>query len=204
MTFKCGEFIASCLEEAHFPLLRSLSGSVLPEVALVGKSNVGKSSLINFLLRSKQLAKVSSTPGKTRAINFFAIDQKIALVDLPGYGYAKVPKHMRESWANYLQEYFQNRQPLRLILLLLDIRRSPTEEDLAMAKWSAVLQKPLLVIFTKCDKSAPAELRQNMASSLAQFSKIDGLILQEPIALSVHHPHSRDQLIRAMNSVLER
>jgi GTP-binding protein len=202
--FEQGEFVASALQGSHFPVLRSEEGSILPEIALVGKSNVGKSSLINFLLRSRRLAKVSSTPGKTQTINFFAIDQKIALVDLPGYGYAKVPQNLRDAWSKQLEEYFQNRQPLRLILLLLDIRRTPNEEDLAMAKWSACMQKPLLVIFTKCDKLDSNQVSRSISSSMEILSKIDGLTLPDPIPVSIHDSSSRDRLIRSINTSLDK
>jgi GTP-binding protein len=200
--FAHGEFVASSLQGSHFPILKSANGQVLPEIALAGKSNVGKSSLINSLLRNKRLAKVSSTPGKTQTINFFAIDQKLALIDLPGYGYAKVPQTLRDAWGKYLKDYFQHRQSLRLILLLLDIRRLPSEEDLAMAQWCAHMKKPLLVIFTKCDKLDPNQTRNQIASSLEQLAKIDGLTLPDPIAFSIHDPLSRDRLIRSINTHL--
>ena len=202
--FEQGEFVASALQGSHFPVLRSAEGSILPEIALVGKSNVGKSSLINYLLRSRRLAKVSSTPGKTQTINFFAIDQKIALVDLPGYGYAKVPQNLRDAWSKQLEEYFQNRQSLRLILLLLDIRRTPNEEDLAMAKWSAYMRKPLLVIFTKCDKLDSNQVHRSISSSMEVLSKIDGLTLTDPIPASIHDSISRDRLIRSINTYMDK
>jgi len=202
--FEQGEFVASSLQGSNFPTLRSAEGTILPEIALVGRSNVGKSSLINFLLRSRRLAKVSSTPGKTQTINFFAIDQKISLVDLPGYGYAKVPKDLRDAWSKKLEEYFQNRQPLQLILLLLDIRRTPGEEDLSMAKWSAYMRKPLLVVFTKCDKLDPNQVRNSISSSMELLSRIDGLILPDPIAVSIQDPYSRERLIRSINDNLKR
>jgi len=204
MPFEQGEFVASSLQGSLFPTLRSADGAVLPEIALVGRSNVGKSSLINLLLRSKRLAKVSSTPGKTQTINFFAIDQKLSLVDLPGYGYAKVPKDLRDAWSKKLEEYFQNRQPLRLVLLLLDIRRTPSEEDLTMAKWSAHMRKPLLIIFTKCDKLDSNQIRNSISSSTKLLSKIDGLTFSDSIAVSIHDSHSRDRLIRSINANLEK
>jgi GTP-binding protein len=201
--FEQGEFVASALHGSQFPILRSLDGRVLPEVALVGRSNVGKSSLINHLLGSTGLARVSSTPGKTQTINFFAIDQKLAFVDLPGYGYAKVPKQVRNTWAQGLNDYFQNREPLRLILLLIDCRRSLTEEDLKMATWSAHHRKPLLIVFTKSDKLSPKELDANVSHSLSLLSEIDGLLLSGSLVFSIHNRRAKEQLVRAINSFLK-
>lgn len=123
----------------------------LPEIACVGRSNVGKSSLINHLTQTN-LAKTSSVPGKTQSINFYVIDQQVALVDLPGYGYAKVPKELRAKWAEVIDNYFETRSSLRLILFLIDARREFNEEDIAFAKWAEAHNKPLVVVFTKADK----------------------------------------------------
>ena len=201
--FEQGEFVASALHGSQFPILRALDGRILLEVALVGRSNVGKSSLINHLLGSSNLARVSSTPGKTQTINFFAIDQKLALVDLPGYGYAKVPKQIRNTWAKGLNDYFQNRESLRLILLLIDCRRSLSEEDLAMATWSAHHGKSLLIVFTKSDKLSPKELNANVSSSLSLLSQIKDLMLVGSLVFSVHDRRAKEQLIRAITSFLK-
>lgn len=120
----------------------------LPEIALVGRSNVGKSSLINHLLNQKDLARVSKTPGKTKLINFFNIDDQFLLVDLPGYGYAKVGHSEKERWAEAIESYLAKRKSLILICQLIDSRHPPTEEDISFAQW---VHTPLLYVYTKCD-----------------------------------------------------
>ncbi len=124
----------------------------LPEVALCGKSNVGKSSLINHFFNRKGLAKVSATPGKTQTLNFFAIEDELAFVDLPGYGFARVPKHLKDAWSKNLNDYLETRKNLKLLLILIDSRRTPSEEDLALIQWAKHLGKAALVIYTKCDQ----------------------------------------------------
>src|SRR5689334_3642729 len=127
-SFTQGRFIASAFDEDQFPHMRTTQGKTMPEIAIVGRSNVGKSSLINALLKST-LAKTSSIPGKTQSINFFSIDERLALVDLPGYGYAKVSLDVKEKWSALIEAYLKTRTSLRLILFLLDSRRTPTEQD---------------------------------------------------------------------------
>ncbi len=147
-------FVQSALSEDSMPKW------TLPEVALCGKSNVGKSSLINHFFNRKGLAKVSSTPGKTQTLNFFAIEDEVAFVDLPGYGFARVPKHLKEAWSKNLNDYLETRKNLKAVLLLVDSRRAPSEEDLALAEWATHAGKSLIVIYTKCDqvKSLPEPL----------------------------------------------
>ena len=140
------EFVISCVRTDQYP-----SGE-LPEVAIAGRSNVGKSSLINRLLNRKNLAKSSSTPGKTRMINYFLIDQAWHLVDLPGYGYAKVSKAERQQWSKMIENYLQQRQQLRGVVLLVDIRHPPNDNDRAMKAWLEHFQIPYLVVATKADK----------------------------------------------------
>lgn len=152
-----GRFVKSALKKKDFP------GWRLPEVAFVGRSNVGKSSLINHLLR-ESLAKTSSTPGKTQLINFFNIDDKLAFVDLPGYGFAKVPGNIKLDWSRALDIYLSERENLEHILLLLDIRRTPTDDDRAFYEWATFNQKPLFLVFTKCDK-----VSQNERAKQTQF-----------------------------------
>lgn len=127
-----------------------LQEPTLPEIALVGRSNVGKSSLINHLLNQKDLARVSKTPGKTKLINFFNVDDAFLIADLPGYGYAKIGHSEKERWADLIDNYLMKRKSLVLVCQLIDSRHPPTEEDLAFAKW---VTTPLLYIFTKCDTS---------------------------------------------------
>lgn len=196
LKFAHAEYIQSALAPDSWPDLKNLHGNTLAEIAIVGRSNVGKSSLLNHLFNNNKLAKVSSTPGKTNTLNFFNIDDEIVLVDLPGYGYAKVAKNIKNTWAGHLDLYFQSRKELSLVLLLLDIRRTPSPDDLAFFEWSAHAQKPLLVIFTKCDKVTAEEKKKNST-----------LILQsKPLPhcfYSIKDPHARKELITTLNQVLD-
>lgn len=132
-----------------------LQGRPLREIAFVGRSNVGKSSLINHLTRKTGLAKTSSTPGKTQHVNFFLIDDALCLVDLPGYGFAKVAKTKRAGWGDLIESYLADRPQLALIVLLCDIRHPPSEEDISFAQWASTLGHPIVVVFTKADKLLP-------------------------------------------------
>ncbi len=195
--FEKGRFIASGLTADEFPNLKSDQGKPLPEIAFVGRSNVGKSTLINTLLRDKKLAKTSSTPGKTQRINFFIIDEKLLLVDLPGYGYSKAAKKEVSSWSQSIENYLQTRQTLKLLLLLVDSRREPSAEDLAMAEWVQAKQIPLVVIFTKSDKLLPSKIKEIEKQNRAHFSPaIDCLLF------SNQDPGARRNLIQLLNRKL--
>jgi GTP-binding protein len=146
---KAVRFHTSALTD--LPTLRTPQGVLMPEIALAGRSNVGKSSLINHFLQCKGLAKVSSTPGKTQLLNFFTIEDRLALVDLPGYGFAKAPPEKIREWNRAIDRYMRERPSLALILLLLDSRRTPSDDDLALARWAQSACKPLCVVFTKTD-----------------------------------------------------
>jgi GTP-binding protein len=124
----------------------------LPQVAVAGRSNVGKSSLLNQVVGRKKLAKVSSTPGRTRSVNFFRVNERFYLVDLPGYGYAKVSKGMREEWRELIEDYLTGVENLVGLVLLMDCRRDPTDEDWQLIEWLADRQLPVLVALTKSDK----------------------------------------------------
>src|ERR1700690_95477 len=132
-SFNEAKFLLSTLDEV--PPFYDKDKKVLPEVALVGRSNVGKSSLINHLLHQKKLAKVSGQPGKTQTINYFNVDDCLILVDLPGYGFASRSHKMQETWSAAIDTYFEKRTSLTLIVLLIDSRRLPSEEDLAIIQW---------------------------------------------------------------------
>ena len=136
--------------------------SEVPEIALVGRSNCGKSSLINYLVNRKSLARIGGTPGKTRTVNFYNIDEKLFLVDLPGYGYAKIAKSSQQSWKEVIEPYLNNRNQLKLMLLLLDIRHLPSEDDRVMFEWILRSQKEFLIIATKSDKLNKVEVRNNI------------------------------------------
>ncbi|MCK5128703.1 MAG: YihA family ribosome biogenesis GTP-binding protein [Clostridiales bacterium] len=138
----------------------------IPQIAIIGRSNVGKSSLINYLCNSKKLAKVSSSPGKTRLINLFKINEQFYLVDLPGYGYAKVSKTEQERWSQMLEYYMNNSDNLQHIFLLMDIRREPSDLDHQMSLWIQSCAIPCTIIATKCDKIAKSK-RKQVASLLS-------------------------------------
>jgi GTP-binding protein len=131
---------------------RSLPPPRLPEIAVGGRSNVGKSSFINSMTGRRGIARVSSTPGRTRTLNFFQCDDAFVLVDLPGYGYSKAPRGEQERWARDIEVYLSGRETLRGIILVGDIRHFPTPSDLAALEWLGGLSGPLLVVLTKADK----------------------------------------------------
>jgi GTP-binding protein len=200
--FTQAQFIASTFTREGFPRLLTSGGNPMPEIAIVGRSNVGKSSLINHLLRNK-LAKTSSVPGKTQSINFFSVDERIALVDLPGYGYAKVPKQVREQWSDIIDNYLQNRTTLRLILFLIDCRREPTEEDCTLVEWSAFHQKPMLLVFTKADKITESEKRDK---TLASLDSLKNFLHSTPVHFlhySIKDGRARIELIDKINVLLK-
>ena len=128
-----------------------------PEIAMVGRSNVGKSSLINKTLNRKNFARVSSKPGKTATINFYNLDNSLYLVDLPGYGYAKVSKQEKQRWGEMIQQYLDERETLERIFLLVDARHKPSEDDMMMLEWIRYYEKPFSVIATKADKLKPSQ-----------------------------------------------
>ncbi len=140
------EFKGSFTHIKQLPKLR------LPEVAFAGRSNVGKSTLINVLANRKNIAKTSSTPGKTRSLNYYLINEKFYFVDLPGYGFAKVSQRERRQWQRLIESYFAKNQHLRGIIQIIDSRHGFTKLDLEMVEWLAFVQLPVLVIATKTDK----------------------------------------------------
>ncbi|OAS17554.1 ribosome biogenesis GTP-binding protein YihA/YsxC [Paenibacillus oryzisoli] len=140
------EFIISAVGPSQYP------EDALPEIALAGRSNVGKSSLINCLISRKNLARTSSQPGKTQTLNYYKVNQDLYFVDLPGYGYAKVSKTKREQWGKFIESYLLNREPLRLVMQLVDLRHPPSKDDQAMYEWLRHMDVPVLVVATKADK----------------------------------------------------
>jgi len=148
------EFVKSASKPSEYP-----KGG-LPELAIAGKSNVGKSSLINSLVNRKNLAKTSSTPGRTQMINFFQINGKLSLVDLPGYGYAKVPLHVRQTWKPMVESYLQTREDIRLVILIIDARRGASADDLNLLDWLDYHGIPSLIVLTKTDKLSQIERAQ--------------------------------------------
>lgn len=201
--FSQANFAASVFLQDQFPTLSTPHGAPMPEIAIVGKSNVGKSSLINNLLRNKKLAKTSSTPGKTQSLNFYTIDNALALVDLPGYGFAKVSDSVKEQWSSSLEFYLKARNQLKLILFLLDSRRTPTNDDLSLLKWAASHQIPFFVVFTKVDKLNTSEQHAHRTTVIPL---IEQSIPQQPLNsqyYSIKNPRSRIELIDHINALLK-
>ena len=156
MKINNSEFIISAVKRNQYP------DTGLPEVAFVGRSNVGKSSIINALTNRRKLAKVSQTPGKTRLINFFMINNgEFYLVDLPGYGYAKVSKKEQASWGNTVETYLTGRDPLKRVILLVDSRHKPTSDDIQMHQWIKHFGYDEIIVATKSDKLSNNELRKS-------------------------------------------
>ena len=170
--FQSAEFLGSMLNEKE--PIRDESGNLLSEIAIVGRSNVGKSSLINHLLRHKGLARISSKPGKTTTLNFYKIDNSLILVDLPGYGYAARSQDEQVEWSKSIDLYFKERKTLKLILLLVDSRRELSEEDLQVIQWAAYTQKPLLLILTKSDTIKTRERKVYSGIATVHYSIKDG------------------------------
>ncbi len=134
------------------------------EIAFVGKSNVGKSSLINTLVNRKSLARTSSSPGKTRTINFYNIENKIYFVDLPGYGYAKVSKEEQQRWADMIEDYLKKREQLKFIIMLVDIRHEPSENDRLMYEWLKHYKFEIIIVATKADKIKRSQISKQLLS----------------------------------------
>jgi GTP-binding protein len=173
--------------------------SSLPEVAFAGRSNVGKSSLLNALVRRKSIARVSKTPGRTRELNFFCINNDFVLVDFPGYGYARVSKDKKSEWRPMIESYLRRTTQLRGIVLLLDIRREPSDDDRAMLDFLAEMEVPTIVALTKKDKlSKAAALEQ-----AAMISRVLGLPSEQIIPFSSHTGEGRLELLGAITELVQ-
>jgi GTP-binding protein len=172
--------IHSAVLQASAPDLASCPPPDLPEFALIGRSNVGKSSLINMLTRRNGLARVSATPGKTRLINFFTINKKWNLVDLPGYGYAKVGRKQRAKFSSVIADFLKNRPSLHCTFVLLDSRLAPQEIDLAFLRWMVEAGLPVALVFTKADKLSQTATRKNIDAFLVSLREITQ---DEPLVL---------------------
>ena len=156
MKIASSEFVKSAFRPSHY------ATDGLPEIAFLGRSNVGKSSLINSLLQRKGLARTSNTPGRTQSINFFLINESFYFVDLPGYGFAKVSKKMREGWGKMAEEYLASRPQLALSIQLVDSRHKPTTLDTQLHEWLVFHEKPHLIAATKADKVSRSQLQRSL------------------------------------------
>ncbi len=165
------EFIKSAVVAADYPR------SPLPQVAFAGRSNVGKSSLINCLVERKDLAKTSSVPGKTRLINFFVVNDAVVFVDLPGYGYAKVSKEIRQAWRPMVEEFFAASTMIRIVVIIVDVRRGPEQEEIGLAAWLAEKSIPVLFVATKVDKEKKTLVRTRIREHAGVLGVAEGDIV---------------------------
>lgn len=156
MKIHSAEFLLSASTTRQFP------AATLPEIAFAGRSNVGKSTLINSLLNRKKLVKTSATPGKTQLINFFKINDQFYFVDLPGYGYAKVPESVRRKWQNLVEAYLSERETLRNVVLIIDCRHNPTVQDRQLLEWLEYYQRPSLIVASKIDKLKRGQVQKHL------------------------------------------
>ena len=152
MIIKSAEFVTSAVKQSQYP------PAVLPEIAFSGRSNVGKSSLINTLVNRKHLVKTSSTPGRTQLINFFDINKNLTFVDLPGYGYARVPVSVRKKWGPMIETYLSSRKTLKGVVIIMDIRRQPREEEQNLIHWLDHFSIAQILVLTKTDKLSKTKL----------------------------------------------
>jgi GTP-binding protein len=195
MKVTSAEFVKSAFEESHWPK------GELPEVAFLGRSNVGKSSLMNSLLGVKGLARTSSTPGRTQALNFFLINRRFHFVDLPGYGYARVPRDVREGWGRIVTDYLANRRQLVLSIHIVDSRHDPTKLDLQLREWLQFHGRPSVTVATKSDKLSRNELRKSLARAESAFgpagAETGGLVAYSAVTGS-----GRENLWRAIEEAV--
>lgn len=178
------EFTISAVAPEQYPQ------DELPEIALVGRSNVGKSSFINRMIRRKNLARTSSQPGKTQTLNFYHIDDLFYYVDLPGYGFAKVSKQMRAEWGTMIERYLLEREHLRGVILLVDLRHRPSRDDIAMAEWLYHFEIPFFVVATKADK-VPTTKRKRHKAEVIKALQLQAE--QSPILFSAETGMGRDE-----------
>jgi GTP-binding protein len=172
--------------------------SELPEVAFAGRSNVGKSSLLNKLVRRKAFARVSNTPGRTREINFFKVNDQFVLADLPGYGYARISKERKAEWRPLIEGYLRRSPALRGVVQLLDVRHDPTEDDRQMLDFLAELETPTVVVLTKTDKLTPA----GAAKRVKEIGELLHLDADQMIPFSAVTGAGRDELAEALVSLV--
>ena len=158
MKIKSAEFMKSAVNPPDYPVHN------LVEVAFAGKSNVGKSSLINSLTNRRALAKTSNTPGRTQLLNFFMINEQVVFVDLPGYGFAKISAKVKKEWGGMIETFLSERHNLRAIILIIDIRRDPTEEDISFIKWLQLHELEVVVVTTKIDKLSKNQLYTRLSA----------------------------------------
>lgn len=194
MIIKKAEIVAVAVKRNQYP------EDNMKEIAFAGRSNVGKSSLLNLLVNRKNLARISGSPGKTRTINFYQINDEFRIVDLPGYGYAKVSKSVTENWGDMIESYLSSRQGLLKVVQLVDIRHTPTTQDVQMYQWLQHYGLDGLVVATKSDKIS----RNEMTKNLSEIRKVLGLSSEDKIIMvSTLKRTGYDELISELDKLLE-
>ncbi|MEG1527637.1 MAG: ribosome biogenesis GTP-binding protein YihA/YsxC [Clostridia bacterium] len=192
MIIKTAKFLVSCSNCEQCPVYE------LPQIAFVGKSNVGKSSLINFITNNGKLARTSQEPGRTKLINYFLINDNFILVDLPGYGYSKASKSEKESWAELIDGYLSNEKRLSHIFLLIDLRRVPSENDLIMFDYIFKCNLPFTVIATKADKLSKSQVSANVRAIATELKIGEGNI----IVTSATTKSGRNEIYNRIDQIL--
>lgn len=190
MQVTSAEFLKSAFAEAGWPR------DPKPEIAFLGRSNVGKSSLINSLLGVKGLARTSSTPGRTQCLNFFSVNNRFRFVDLPGYGYARAPQSIKSGWGEMATSYLAKRASLVLSIQIVDSRHEPTKLDLQLHEWLERYAKPRLIVATKSDKLSNNELRKSIERARRTFS--DDIV----VAYSANTGRGRDEVWRRIEEAV--
>ncbi len=193
LEIKTAEFVTSMAEYGKFP------GKGLPQIAVAGKSNVGKSTLINKLCRRNKLARTSATPGKTRLLNVFLLNGSFHLVDLPGYGFAKVDKKEKLRWGEMMQHYFEQAEELKHVFCLVDIRHEPTEDDRTMNRFLREMDIPFSVIATKADKIS----RGARSKYLAPICRALSVQPWEILCFSGEDGTGREELLKRIEEILQ-
>jgi GTP-binding protein len=188
MLIKSAEFVISAVRPQQYP------AEELPEFAFAGRSNVGKSSLINTLVSRRKLVQTSSTPGKTRLINFFRVNDALMFVDLPGYGYARVSQEERLKWRPMIEKYLSSRENLKAVVLILDIRRTPNEEDAQLLNWLARREIAAILVVTKTDKLS----KTSQAKQLRIIAEALEINADELVLFSAKSRQGRDVLWRTL------
>ena len=192
MIVSSAEFVTSAVKPSQYP------PGVLPEIAFAGRSNVGKSSLINTLVNRKRLVKTSTTPGRTQLINFFEVNGRFSFVDLPGYGYAKVPLAIKKSWGPMIETYLSGRETLAGVVLILDIRRIPRQEEFDFLAWLTRHGIARILVLTKADKLSTNQQRNQQRAVAAAL----GVAAGDLILFSAQTRKGRDQVWAAVEEIV--